>query len=106
MPKFLIRFKWVAKALAYSCGTCIGETWSPVCCSGWITEETTREEVDKYLNPFVAERNNDNSKLTDVTVQEITEEGIKNLPPEWFWLSKTLSKATGSAIERFRQNNC
>ena len=96
MPKFLVKYHWTA--------LCLSGSWAQVNNSGFVSQETTREEINEFVKEFAAERNDANTKLTNISIEEITpaqEEHV--LKSSACWMDKTLRKMTFSAAEKFRQ---
>ena len=65
--KWLVQFSWM--------GFTTSGNWIPVACSGFISEDCSRQELDDYMKEFLSTRNDGvNSKVEGIRVQAVTNE--------------------------------
>lgn len=98
--KFVVKFKWDAFT---TCGK-----WVSVSCSGFISEDCTKVEIEAYVKDFLSTRNNGvTSRISYPIITEITDEQAK----AWdncdatFW-PKQIEKMTRWAADRMQRDNC
>lgn len=81
-------------------------TWCAVMDGGFVTEDCTLEEVKTKVAEIVSWHDDKTSRINTPVVRLISdEERIRIMQSDMCFWSRTLSKMTVRAAERFRQGN-